>query len=164
MARGDAQVTFSFCIKLTNGSIMQNQGGAMKKQWTVVAALVMFLLAAGCACAVSAETPEDDDGRYQVYATQTLVILCDTRTGKLWKITSDMAGRLKAEGVSVDGLAYAQPDEDTVAVKLKEISLDDVDEKYKKKCREALKAQFTYALDDEKIARIVNPYRKLKEE
>lgn len=110
----------------------------------------------------SDEDAESAMGRYQLFSTDTtpsIPMLLDTKTGKIWKITADMTGKLKAEGATVEGLAYSTSDADTLSSKVKDINLDNVPDKNKKECKDNINSAFSYALDLEKINKILKNYR-----
>jgi hypothetical protein len=109
-----------------------------------------------------AEGSEDDMNRYQIFPVQTFSVLLDTKTGKIWKINTDMTGKMKAEGVSVEGLAYANTEVDTLNNKIKDIDFDSVPEKHKKECKEKIFTDFSYVnMDNGKINNILRSYREI---
>ena len=90
-------------------------------------------------------------------------MLLDTKTGKLWKINIDMTGKMKAEGITVDGLAYSNTDQDLLNSRIKDVDLDSVPEKNKKECKDKLVTDFSYAnLDSDKISRILRRFKANK--
>jgi hypothetical protein len=126
------------------------------------ASLALFNVNAFCQD-ISRQSSNNEIGRYQFYGTQNAMILLDTRTGKMWKITADVVGKLKAEGATVEGIAYSSSDLETLTAKLKEVNLENVFEKDKKQCMNELIAHFSYALDQEKVAKILKVYEAKKE-
>lgn len=130
-----------------------------------LALLCMSLVLFGAAglCDDSSEGKESGAGRYQVYTTQNVMMLLDTKTGKVWRISADMSGKLKAEGVSVEGLAYSASELDTLNNKVKEINLEGVAERDKIDCRNELSSQFSYSMEQDKINKIVKYYKAKKQ-
>jgi len=125
---------------------------------------VLFVCLVLCAAVVYCEdSPEDTEseiGRYQIYITQAFTVILDTKTGKVWRLSADMSGKIKGEGVTVEGLAYSSSDSDTLNNKLKDINLEKVSDKNKKQCEEALLAEFSYRLDADKINKILKYYKE----
>lgn len=126
---------------------------------------VLFVCLVLCAGVVycadsSGEDTESEIGRYQIYTTQAFTVLLDTKTGKVWRLSADMSGKIKGEGVTVEGLAYSSSDADTLNNKLKDINLEKVSDKNKKQCEEALLAEFSYRLDADKIDKILKYYKE----
>jgi hypothetical protein len=105
------------------------------------------------------DSSDEGIGRYEIYPAANFMLLLDTKTGKLWKITIDMSGKAKAEGITVEGIAYSSTDIDTLNSKLKDVDLEGVPEKDKKECRDELQAQFAYMLEQERIKKVLNLYR-----
>jgi hypothetical protein len=97
--------------------------------------------------------------RYQIYSDEKTMVLLDTLTGKLWKISTDMSGKMKAEGVTVEGLAYSSSDSDNLQLKMKEINMDGVSDKYKTKCLEELINKFSYRMDAERAKKTTDNYK-----
>jgi len=120
----------------------------------------LVLCAAVVYCADSPEDTESEIGRYQIYTTQAFTVILDTKTGKVWRLSADMSGKIKGEGVTVEGLAYSSSDSDTLNNKLKDINLEKVSDKNKKQCEEALLAEFSYRLDADKINKILKYYKE----
>jgi len=123
----------------------------------VVSALVLAIVSRAYA---AEEDEKQQIGRYQVYAIDKAMVLLDTVTGKIWKISVDMAGKIKAEGITVEGLAYSNADTETLQMKMKEISLEGVSDKDKNKCIEELVNKFSYRLDAERAKKITGAYKK----
>ncbi|MFH1641023.1 MAG: hypothetical protein ABIA66_03555, partial [Candidatus Omnitrophota bacterium] len=103
----------------------------------------------------ASDEADKEIGRYQVYSTDKFVVMLDTKSGKLWKLNADMSGKVRAEGATVEGLAHSSSDLDALSAKIGRINLDAVPEKNKAKCREDLVNDFSYALDAEKIDKII---------
>jgi len=120
--------------------------------WVLCAAVVY--------CADSSEDAESEISRYQIYTTQAFTVILDTKTGKVWRLSADMSGKIKGEGVTVEGLAYSSSDSDTLNNKLKDINLEKVSDKNKKQCEEALLTEFSYRLDADKIGKILKYYKE----
>jgi hypothetical protein len=124
------------------------------------ASLAFSLLPVPCA----ADTKEDagsGTGRYQIYATdQGVMVLLDTKTGKLWKVNSDASGKLRAEGITVESLAFGGSDFDALNRKVQELPLEGVSEGDKKKCRDDMVSEFSYRLDPDKVNTILERYYK----
>ena len=99
-------------------------------------------------------------GRYRVYATDTLMVLVDSKTGKLWKLAVDGSGKLKAEGATVEGLAFSNSDLDALASKIGAVNLDAVPEKIKKECKDVLTSAFSYTMDVEKTNKVLHVFRE----
>jgi hypothetical protein len=101
-------------------------------------------------------------GRYQIYVTPSqIMMLLDTKTGKIWKISADGSGTMKAEGITVEGLAYSTSAIDIFNNKIKDINLDGVSDKNKKECRDNLVSVFSYTLDAEKINDVLKYYKDI---
>ena len=108
-----------------------------------------------------ADGTEAGDIRYQIFPVQTFSVLLDTKTGKIWKINADMTGKMKAEGISVEGLAYSNTDLDSLNNKIKDIDFESVSDKFKKECKEKIVTDFSYgSLDSDKINKILHSYAK----
>ena len=122
--------------------------------------LALFAMTGFCD-ADSKDAAEGETGRYQIYTTdQGVMVLLDTKTGKIWKVNSDASGKLKAEGVTVESLAYSRSDFDALSRKVQELTLDGVDEADKKKCKDDMIAELSYRLDADKINKIVARYKE----
>ncbi len=103
------------------------------------------------------------NGRYQFYSTSEspyLYLVLDTQTGKIWQLTSDLAGKLKAEGIAIEGLAFSNKDLETLNRKISEVDLEDYLEEDKSAIRGELFAVFSYPLDKEKIDAVLEEYPK----
>jgi len=131
----------------------------MRKAIFLVFSVYFACVGFGAAVCYAADDVDQEIGRYQIYSTPVATVLLDTKTGKVWKITADMSGKIRAEGVTVEGHAYANSEQDTLNMKVKEISLEDISEKNKNQCKDRILAEFSYRLDAEKISRILNQYR-----
>jgi len=101
-------------------------------------------------------------GRYRIYTAPSFMVLLDSETGKVWKINSDASGKLKAEGVSVEGIAYSSSDLDALRNKVTDINLDNVPEKNKKECKDSIINVFSYGMDTDKINKILKNYKENK--
>jgi len=122
--------------------------------------LALFAITGFCD-ANATEAAEGETGRYQIYVTaQGGMVLLDTKTGKIWKVNSDASGKLRAEGVTVESLAYSSSDFDALNRKVQELTLDGVDEADKKKCKDDMIAELSYRLDADKINKIVARYKE----
>ena len=119
-----------------------------------------FLITVTIIRSCPAQDSESDINRYQIYSVQTFSVLLDTKTGKIWKINTDMTGKMKAEGITVEGLAYANTEQDTLNNKIKDINLDLVSEKNKKECKDKIFTDFAYTnMDIDKINKTLHHYR-----
>ncbi len=123
--------------------------------------LAVILCSTAAFCAEDTEEGNGTD-RYQIYANQSFMVMLDTQTGKIWKITPDLGGKLKAEGITVEGLAYISSELESLNMKLKDTVLEKVSDKYKTKCKDSLISQFSYALDEEKINKVIDSYKESK--
>ena len=123
--------------------------------------LISFILVAatGYCADSSSEDAKNEAGRYQIYTTPSFMVLLDSETGKVWKINSDATGRLKAEGVSVEGIAYSNFDQDSLRNKVTDMNLDAVPEKNKKECKESIISVFSYGMDTDKINKILKNFK-----
>jgi hypothetical protein len=129
---------------------------------SVFVATVAFLMTVTITRSCPAQDSESGINRYQIYSIQTFSVLLDTETGKIWKINTDMTGKMKAEGISVEGLAYADTEQDTLNNKIKDINLDLVSEKNKKECKDKIFADFAYTnMDIDKINKTLRHYREV---
>jgi hypothetical protein len=123
--------------------------------------LLLSLALIALHCVYAAEQDEKQQvKRYQIYSDEKTIVLLDTLTGKLWKISTDMSGKMKADGVTVEGLVYSSSDADALQLKMKEISLDGVSDKFKSKCTEELINKFSYRMDAEKAKKVIDNYRE----
>ncbi|MFH1397164.1 MAG: hypothetical protein ABIH27_01250 [Candidatus Omnitrophota bacterium] len=125
--------------------------------------ICLILLTANGYCADS--SPEDakyEAGRYRIYTSPSFMVLLDTETGKVWKINSDATGKLKAEGASVEGIAYSNSDLDVLRNKVADMNLDNVPEKNKKECKNSIFSLFSYGMDTDKINKVLKNYKENK--
>jgi hypothetical protein len=130
-----------------------------KKMRKIIFMICLFIFAScvlclSCGYAASEET-DKEMGRYQIYPTDKYAVLLDTKTGKLWKLNVDISGKIRAEGVTVEGLAHTGSDLDYLNAKISKIDLDQIPEKNRPKCKEALFDKFSYALDTDKINEVL---------
>ena len=136
----------------------------MKKGGSISGLVLLFFIVLCLSISTGHAGVKEDDGktdaRYRIYETKQVVILLDTETGKMWQVSSDMGNKLKAEGVTVEGLAFASSENDTLNARIKELNLSDLPEKDRNKCREELLSKFSYRLDQDKINAITNSYKK----
>lgn len=120
----------------------------------VLAVCLVFVSSALCG-------EEQGLGRYKIYSscgTQPLMVLLDTKTGKLWQISSDMAGKIKTEGITVEGLAFSGKDADTMNREIGQISLDNIAQQKRQECKDRLISAFSYELDKDKADCVVNDF------
>lgn len=128
-------------------------------------ALSAFITCLNCntACLGKENTSEQEVGRYQIYSylipgQQSAVVLLDTKTGKLWQLFADGAGKAKFEAVSVEGLAYTSKEIEALYKKINEIDLSNVSDKYRKACKDKLISTFSYQSDSDIIDSIIKEY------
>ncbi len=126
-------------------------------------ALGAFIICLNCntACLGKENTSGQEIGRYQIYFSpgqQSVAVLLDTKTGKLWQLSSDMSGKAKFEALTVEGLVYASKDIEALYKKISEIDLSNVSDKYRKACKDKLISTFSYQSDSDIIDNIIKEY------
>ncbi len=135
----------------------------MIKTFFVIISTLIICSICNTACLGGEDDVAAEEGRYRVYSSsgaQAVTVLLDTKTGKMWQLSTDMTGKLKVEGVTVEGLAFSRSDNETLQRLVSSIDLNNVVEKDRPVCRDKLLSVFSYGLDDEKVERVMNKYLK----
>lgn len=132
--------------------------------YSVLIILCIFLVLSAAASYGEDNSQEDgvfEAGRYQIYDTEAATLLLDTKSGKVWKVSSDMSGKLKLEGVTVEGVAYSSSDLDALNRQVNNLeALNQLNDKDKKQCREDIIGKFSYQLEPDKLNKILKDCRK----
>lgn len=126
----------------------------MEKGLVMLVCVLAACLSCNLFCFADDAVYDSDVGRFQIYSSegsQSIIVLLDTKTGKVWQLSNDMTGKLKIDGVTVEGLAFATKDVETLNKKIGEINLDKIPDSSKKPCRDKLLSAFSYQMDSEKI-------------
>jgi hypothetical protein len=71
-----------------------------------------------------------------------------------------MTGKLRVEGVTVEGLAFSRSDNEALQRQVSVIDLTKITEKDRPECKEKLISAFSYGLDDDKVDSILDQYTK----
>lgn len=138
----------------------------MAKSFLAVISSLIVCLGCSTACLSAEEPSKEEMYRYRIYFSpgpSSIGVLLDTETGKVWQLSSDMAGKLKVEGVTVEGLAFSRTDNETMQRKVSEIDLNSIVEKDRPQCRDKLISVFSYGLDDDKINAVFKKYSRRAE-
>lgn len=135
----------------------------MKKTFFAAISVLIIFLSYGTVCLGGEDSSDSESGRYRVYSSsglQSMTVLVDTKTGKIWQLSTDMAGKLKVEGVTVEGLAFSRGDNEALQRQISGIDLNNVVERDRPQCKEKLISIFSYGLDDEKVDSVLDQYLK----
>jgi len=135
----------------------------MMKTYFAAIIIIIISLSHCAACIGGEDTTAAEEGRYRVYSSsgsQPMTVLVDTKTGKIWQLSTDMTGKLKVEGVTVEGLAFSRSDNETMQRMVSAIDLNSVVEKDRPECKERLISVFSYGLDDDKVDSVLDQYTK----
>ncbi|MDD5561716.1 MAG: hypothetical protein PHT50_06290 [Candidatus Omnitrophica bacterium] len=133
----------------------------MRKIYFIALSAFIICLSFKAACFGKDNAPEQEIGRYQIYSSpgqQSFIALLDTKTGKVWQLSTDMSGKAKFEGLTVEGIVYANKDTEALYKKINEIDLGSVADKYRKACKDKLIAVFSYQPDSNIIDSIIKEY------
>ena len=134
----------------------------MKKNFLIVLSVFIICLNYYTVCLGKENTSDQEIGRYQIYSSsgqQSVMVLLDTKTGKLWQLSTDnMSGKTQFEGVTVEGVVYASKDAELLNKKIAEIDINNVSDKYRKACKDKLSSAFSYQLNNDTINSILKEF------